>query len=204
MIPFWVREGGPTDEIVIREIFQENVYRVIRSDVADGVVFDFGANIGAFSVYAASLGAARVIAVEPEPENYQGLRLNARTYIQIHSHEFALWDSEGVQRLFPSHGGTRITPDGPIVVATKTLERLFVDEHIERCRVLKMDVESAEYPIFRVTPSEILARIDYITMEFHSTDATTFGGLISKLSQTHAVQTLGSYERGGYIYARRY
>jgi FkbM family methyltransferase len=200
----WIRPDGPTDRIVIREIFEENVYRIAASDVENAVVVDIGANIGAFSVYAALLGASRVIAVEPEPDNHRVLLANAEAFPCIAPRQCAIWETEGEQHLFPSHGATRITPDGPVVVPTQTLEQLFVEEHIGACAVLKVDTEGAEYPIFRVTPSAILSRIACIVIEFHDTDAETFGNLISKLSQTHAVQTLGSYERGGYLYCRRY
>lgn len=202
--PLWIRPDGPTDRIVIREIFGENVYRIAASDVENAVVVDIGANIGAFSVYAASLGAKRVIAVEPEPDNYRVLQANAEAFPQITTRQLAIWETEGEQHLFHSHGAARITPDGPVIVPTKTLEQLFVEEQIDTCAVLKVDTEGSEYPIFRATPPALLARIAYIAIEFHATDAETFGALISKLSLTHAVQTLGSYERGGYIYARKY
>ena len=203
-VPFWTRPDSPTDALVIREIFSENVYRVAQADIEGGTVIDIGANIGAFSVLALVRGAQRVIAVEPEPDNAMVLGANISPYPSITHRSVAIWSEAGTLQLAPAHGGTRVDLTGALAVLSLPLAALFTDEAIEECAVLKMDIEGAEYEVMRVTPSALLAKVRYITMEFHNTDAETFGALVAKLTQTHAVQTLGSYERGGYIYARRY
>ena len=59
------RDDSKTDAVVVREIWCENVYEVFDGDLSDtGIVVDLGANIGAFTLYAAALGAKKVIAVE--------------------------------------------------------------------------------------------------------------------------------------------
>lgn len=70
---FDIREEYDTDEIVIREIWDENVYEVNsgRFDV-EGITVDIGANIGAFAILAAHHGS-RVLAVEPEPHSLDAM-----------------------------------------------------------------------------------------------------------------------------------
>src|SRR5262245_25155027 len=70
-----------TDASVIREIWEENVYHLAPGDFAHaGVAVDIGANIGAFALRAALLGAHRVIAYEPEDENFEYLRKNIEAH----------------------------------------------------------------------------------------------------------------------------
>jgi len=65
----------------LREIYLENLYARLFPYcrlINDGdVVIDAGANIGAFAIYAASLGLnVRVLAFEPEPTTFEALRRN--------------------------------------------------------------------------------------------------------------------------------
>ncbi len=71
------RNRGETD-FLFREIFVERVY--LRHGVALGagaVVFDVGANIGLFSLFAGAAGAGRIYAFEPIPAVFADLRANA-------------------------------------------------------------------------------------------------------------------------------
>ena len=49
----------------------------IRTFSADEVLWDIGANIGVFTLYAAHVSSARVVAFDPLPLNYSGLVRNA-------------------------------------------------------------------------------------------------------------------------------
>jgi len=74
------RNRGET-AFLYREIFEERGY--LRHGVALGpgaVVFDVGANIGLFSLFAQAAGAARIYAFEPIPEAFADLRANARLH----------------------------------------------------------------------------------------------------------------------------
>jgi len=48
-----------------------------------------------------------------------------------------------------------------------TLEKIFSDNKIEKCRLVKLDVEGAELDILRACPLKVLRRIDYIVGEHH-------------------------------------
>lgn len=201
--PTFVTRSGGTDADVIREIWGENVYRVALGDCW-GTVVDVGANIGTFSVFAALHGAHRVIAVEPEPDNAVVLGANIANYPHVQHRSVAIWGEAGQVTMTPNQGGTRVDEEGALTVPAITLAELFRAEQVTECSILKMDIEGSEYPVIASAPREILQRIHYLTMEFHATDAATFGAMVAKLTETHCVQTLGSYERGGYIFARRY
>lgn len=206
--PLLYARPGSTDEIVIREIWQENVYRMEPGD-CDGVVVDLGANIGAFSVYAALHGASAVIAIEPDDDNHTVLKENIENLHlekRVHLYLCAVWSESGVVRFCSNAGGSRVAvADGQALVPSLSLERILYSAcAYGDIATMKIDIEGSEYPVIASTPREVLQRIRYLTMEFHATDAATFGALVAKLAETHCVQTLGSYERGGYVYCRRY
>ena len=77
-IIFDIREDYDTDIVVVKEMFEENVYEIHgwHFDDSDGVVVDIGANIGSFSIQAAYIGAKKIFAIEPEPHNLKALKNN--------------------------------------------------------------------------------------------------------------------------------
>lgn len=203
--PILYARPGSTDETVIREIWQENVYRMESGD-CDGVVVDIGANIGAFSIYAFLHGAKNVIAVEPDFDNRKVFAANIADTSKA---AIALWpcavcSAAGIVQFLSAAGGSRVDALGPLSVVAHTLEGILSAYTYGDIATMKIDIEGSEYPVIASAPRDLLQRVHYLTMEFHATDAATFGALVSKVTETHCVQTLGSYERGGYIYARKY
>lgn len=83
--PFWVRQGNAADRGVVRQIFEQRDYDIDRFPAAPALrrfaarhgdrpllVVDAGANIGAATVYLAQLDPRiRVLALEPEPNNFE-------------------------------------------------------------------------------------------------------------------------------------
>ena len=79
-LKFDVRDEYTTDNVVIKEILDENVYEVDGGRFhEEGVTVDIGANIGAFSLLAAKHGC-KVYAVEPEPKNLEALKNSRKTH----------------------------------------------------------------------------------------------------------------------------
>jgi len=54
-----------------------------------------------------------------------------------------------------------------IRVSAVTIPEIFAENGLERCDLLKMDCEGAEYDIIYNCPSEVLGRIERIAMEVH-------------------------------------
>ena len=52
-------------------------------------------------------------------------------------------------------------------VPTISLEELWEREKIEKCDLLKCDIEGAEYEVFLNTPPEVLRQIKQMVMEWH-------------------------------------
>lgn len=208
-IKFDLRDNYDTDQIVFREIWEENVYEVNDGHFnKGGVVVDIGANIGTFSIYSASKGA-RVYAVEPEPNNAQALRknieLNNMQELIVHV-PFGVSDRKHVATITDMGGGSTIKDDGMpgTEINLISLDDLFSLYPINEVDILKIDVEGSEVEIILGASKENLNKCKYITMEFDIRSGSKLGSMTQKLSETHHVRTMGSWERGGMIWAWLY
>jgi FkbM family methyltransferase len=214
-LEFFVREdpgydSTVTDRIVIREIFEENVYQVSSKDVFNRVVLDVGGNIGAFSIYASVLGAKKVIAYEPEDDNRKqfedNVNANGLTNIQIRPYAVSGKDEEF--EIYKAQGATKRTEyAGEIDVPKQKVKAFNINKivgELKEIAVWKMDCEGAEYDILDAITDDNLKKIKYLTLEFHSTSEERYGRVLAKLSLTHNVHVFGHFNQGGQLYARRY
>ncbi len=208
-LKFKTRPSVDSDHLVIKEIMEENVYEVNPERfLLGGPVVDIGANIGVFSCLAASSGA-RVIAVEPEPHNVEllmdnivlnGLQDNVRFCT------FGISDYEGVATIGDDGGASSIADDGTFgsEISVITLDKLFDIYDLSKVSVLKIDVEGSELPIILGASKDTLNKCKYIAIEFDHRTGWKMGDIVAKLSETHHVRTMGSWERGGMIWAWLY
>lgn len=215
-----VRVRSQSDFLVIREIFAENVYEVFDGDLSDtGIVVDVGANIGAFGLYAAKLGAKKVISVEPEPHNLELLRMNIAENKQHSNCEFliderALYGKHTYQPNFAymtnEHGDSRLMVDGDARCSERddlqevkytTLDDLFADYRLEYIDVLKMDIEGLEGDVILGASERTMQLCRYITLEYDQ-HANDLGAIVEKISKTHQIKYVGAH--GGMLFAKRY
>jgi FkbM family methyltransferase len=208
-VVFDVREDYPTDEIVIREIWEEDVYEVKDTRFnRGGVVVDIGANIGSFSLYAAYHGAT-VYAIEPEPHNLEALKNNIKLNNKedsVYVCPYAISDYKGTAVISDEGGGATIVDDGIFGAEVEVMpfDMFFDLYNIQEVDVLKIDVEGAEAEIILGASKENIQKCKYITMEFDIRTGNRLGAITQKLSETHHVRTMGSWERGGMIWAWLY
>lgn len=207
-IIFDIRDEYETDKIVINEIWKENVYEVNAGRFnVHGTTIDLGANIGAFSILAAKHGS-KVIAVEPEPHNTLALEKNIELNNMsdlITVAPVGVSNFNGTASIGNGGGGASIkdSPEGSIVNII-TLDELFLQYDIDKVNVLKIDVEGSETEIILGASKDNLNKCAYITMEFDIRTGKKMGDIVAKLSETHHVRTMGSWERGGMIWAWLY
>ncbi|HEX8830645.1 MAG TPA: FkbM family methyltransferase [Longimicrobium sp.] len=119
-----------------------------------GVVYDVGANVGFYTLVAATkVGpGGRVVAFEPLPENLRYLRGHVRMngLEQVTVFDAALTDVDGVVRFQPgeSRAMGRIADEG-LPVRAMRLDGLVTSDTIPPPDVVKIDVEGAEAAVLR-------------------------------------------------------
>lgn len=176
------------DRQTLNGIFGRDEYRL--NGFADGsldTVVDVGANIGLFSIRVAPL-ARRVVAFEPLPDHFRILKSNLSPFQHIVPVPKALAGRSGPLDLWvsPNPGGHSILRDvarGPdsVRVEATTFRDLFADHSIERCDLLKLDCEGAEYESLAAMPDELWPRIARIHLEFHSGPSGWSGEKLAEL-----------------------
>ena len=150
---FWevVPKSGASETLAqVAEIESKYAHRapaVRRGDI----VLDCGANIGVFTRYALEHGAARVVAIEPAPDNLECLRRNAGHDTRVVIYPKGVWDKEDVLTLHESDAtsamdsfvSTENTHPGPRIPLT-TVDRIVSELNLPRVDFIKMDIEGAE------------------------------------------------------------
>jgi FkbM family methyltransferase len=162
------------DEDIVSNVVGLREYLPHGIAVAPGdTVIDIGGNIGTFAVLAASLGA-KVIVAEPDPENLALLRENiSLNGLDAAVLPVAISRERGQATLSCSEGGgayhsimRSAASERTYRVDTISLADLFDQCEVERCDLLKIDCEGAEYAIFESFPD--FRRIRQLAMEYHS------------------------------------
>ena len=141
-------------------------------------IVDAGANIGAFTLFAArSAPKARIIALEPFPSTFERLRdhVEQSPYRdRITCRDWALCGNDGVRRMDDSPMASQFrglliagARKPGVEVAAVSLASLLERERLDRVDLLKLDIEGSEYEIMESAPPEVLQRVGAIAMEYH-------------------------------------
>lgn len=123
------------------------------------VIVDAGANIGLTSVFFANkYPDAKIVAIEPEPTNYELLLKNIAPYSNIVSVQAALWKENTELALidcglgnygFQTHPGSVPCQSGMVGhVPSITIDMLMKDYQLDHIDILKIDIEGAEKEVF--------------------------------------------------------
>lgn len=200
--PFLYRDDIVSDPLVMHEIFAENVYDMDPTRLAGGWVVDIGANIGAFSYLCARYGAKQILVVEPDHENLEVCQRNLEDFedrARIMYDDRALWHEPTVLVATGPQDGNRQVQPGPGEIMGVPLRDLLAQ--VDAVDVLKIDCEGGEYNITEADV-ETLLRVRYLAMEFHTTDAVTFGCLVAVLAQAFNLHLFGNHRSGGMLFGR--
>ena len=178
------RDSGTESKILFSSrIRDRDEIHWLQSHLQQGDTFlDIGANIGYYTMWAAALGATRLIAIEPNPNAYDRLTFN------VHANGFedrvikecvALGASTGNAVLSipgSSIGGGKLgvvdNPREQFQVRQIGLATLLESHGVDRVDMMKIDIEGMEasvlLPFFMDAPSELWPKsvvIEHISQE---------------------------------------
>jgi FkbM family methyltransferase len=143
--------------VILDEILIENIYDLSRVPFPPDLILDCGAHIGIFTIHAAGMFSnSRLIAFEPDPENFNWLREQAETNrLEIDLIPAAVSISDG-EANFIAGGGC----GGSLVEASSTSPNLITVQTVDlagyierrRCKklLLKLDVEGEEEAVLPI------------------------------------------------------
>ncbi len=163
------------------DIFVKNNYGVEEVEIKGTTVFDVGANVGFFSLYAIERGASKVIAFEPNPATFELLSKNINQG-NIFPINVAVAEP-GVYKLHiegEHEGSTAVVDgDGPEVYCVY-LQMFLAGAGTNN--VLKIDCEGAEFDIIPSLGKQELRQFKYIYLEAHGDKGDT-GSLIQCITE---------------------
>lgn len=179
-----VLQGEPSElvQFLFREIWLNRAYSPPGYEIQRGdTVIDVGANIGAFTVFAAtSAPDVKVYAFEPFASNVAWFRKNVEdsglSNVQIFQQAVA--GSSGPRPFFIEPENCMFhslycdrAVDGSVrrheMIECTTLDEIFAAHRVECCQVLKLDCEGAELEILENSSPETLKRVGKIVGEYH-------------------------------------
>jgi FkbM family methyltransferase len=180
-------------ENLVHQQYLRDGQRLLPGDA----VIDVGANIGCFSILAASrVGSwGKVIAAEPSSATYGQLLANLKRsgLSNITARQVAVGGRTGFAEMRNSRnalcssiysevGGREV--DGHVeTVPVVTIDQLMREAVLSRCALLKVDCEGAEYEIFEQMDRDTAARIDQIVMELHEIPGRNPHALLNRLRE---------------------
>jgi len=158
--------------------FESPVSDPLESTLDQGEIYvDVGSNRGYHALEGASIvgDGGKVLAFEPNPENYRVLVDNARLndFEHLDSWELAISDSNG-QALFrvdKASGWGKLSENGRLEVKTRRLDDVLTEAGVNAGEVdlVKIDVEAAELAVLAGMP-KILEESDApVVVEVHDT-----------------------------------
>src|SRR6202167_30410 len=165
-----------TDVALCREILLHGQYDW-QFPTRPKVIVDAGANIGMAAIfYANKFPESKIVAIEPEPSNYEVLKKNAARYPNIVTIHAALWrENQQLDILDPGTGHTTFrtrhvdkcaVTAGRQLVRGVRLDTLMKDLGIGYVDLLKVDIEGSEKEVFEHSHAWV-GEVGILAIELH-------------------------------------
>ena len=173
--PVLVRLGDTSDMDVFAQIFMQQEYTCVTDLSNPHLILDLGANVGYTSAYFASrYPTANIIAVEPDPANFELCRRNLAPYGgRVTVLLGAVWPRRTKLRLSASRAGWasqvhEVSGCGEVEAwDIASLMELSGESAVD---LLKCDIEGSEAQLFESNSQVWLRRVRNICIELHGDD----------------------------------
>lgn len=167
-----------SDRWAFGQVFVRKEYGSLPADHGPKLILDCGANVGYTSVYFLTrYASSHVIAVEPDPQNFQILLRNLAPYGEraraIHA---AVWSEPAQLKLCSAAETDRgewafwvreCHPDEVPDVRAVDIQTILSDSGFSQIDILKIDVEGAETRIFSQNYHSWIDKVETFLIELH-------------------------------------
>jgi len=156
--------GGTTDFDIVNPNYESAVIKIVREKLSDRpggpqVFLDVGAHIGKYAILAGRLlrNTGRVIAFEPEPDNFRLLQKNVALngLANVRCLNVGCWSHDGSLKLYRARGNlgghSFLGPRGgeSVEVSVRTLDSVLPEQGTGSVDMIKIDVERGESHVLR-------------------------------------------------------
>jgi len=171
--PFLIR-GATSDRKVVTQVFYQKDYE-ISLPFEPSVIVDCGSNIGLAAIYFKNrYPRSKVIAIEPEPANFQLLQKNLTPYSQVILENKGIWSKhchleviQGPDREAWSFFVRPAANRTDTTIEAIGIADIMSKYDLDRIDLLKVDIEGAEYELFEKNYEYWLPRVRVIIIELH-------------------------------------
>ncbi len=201
-----------TDIMQLATVWLAEDYKIPEFEIGESdIIIDIGAHIGLFSLFVSQYcKKGKIYCFEPILENYnlllENIELNKNKNIFPFNHAVSK-NSENIKIYLNSDDSAHsILSSGKNFVQVKsiTLKRIFDDNKINSCDILKLDCEGAEYEIIDSIPNEYLLKINKLIIEYHfaTKKVEQYNNLLKKLKDlSFKIRIVKISDDMGMIYA---
>ena len=203
----------------------EHTVRLIQSEIGGGygkifnldfayddVILDIGANLGIISILLSKkFPTTKIYSFEASPINYNNFVQNIKNNncTNITPFNLAVW-SESNQTVDIStsptnSGGSSIFYTDSFHeqyptsnVQTISLKDIFDQNNIEKCKLLKVDIEGAEYPAFKSLPQDYIDnKIENLAIEYHNCISSKEYSNLKEVIEQSPINVVCTFNAGG-------
>ncbi len=203
-----------TDLMALTNVWMINEYSIEDFQIAQNdTIIDIGAHIGLFSLLVSQFcKTGKIFSFEPINDNFNLLVSNLKLNQTENIHPFNLAVSKNTSsvNLFlnsdQSAHSIFSSDSESITVESISLQRIFDENKISSCKLLKLDCEGAEYEIIDSLPLEYFDRIQNIAIEYHVADSKPelAKDLISKIKNAgFTIKTRPHHNDMGFLIAKK-
>jgi len=154
------------------DIFSQKLYSNIS--VKNKTVIDVGGGIGDSALLFRTLGAKKVVMIEPEPAYFESAKQNIELNKELQNieiHNLVLSSTIGIYMIDHKQSGDlgeiNESKENGVPIPKITIDK-FLSNYHEQNFVLKMDCESCEYDVLLPIPEDTLRKFEQIFIEFHN------------------------------------
>ncbi|HEY0978190.1 MAG TPA: FkbM family methyltransferase [Flavobacteriales bacterium] len=161
-----------SDIATFYQVFLLDEYDIAMAEQPRTII-DGGANIGLFSVqYKDRFPEARIICIEPDPENFELLKSNTAPLHDVLLEHSGLWHRDSRLTIHDKHdlgkwGMTVEEDERNGNIEAICMDSLMKKHAIDRIDILKLDVEGSERHIFSQNYEQWLPKVKMIIIELH-------------------------------------
>ena len=203
-----------TDLMALTNVWIRNEYEIENFSIKDDdVIIDVGAHIGLFSLLVSQKSRnGKIFSFEPIKENFSlfnsNLELNHIKNIfpfnmavskNADGVELFLSDDDSAHSIFSKKVNS-------ISIESISLQKIFDENKIDFCKLLKLDCEGAEYQIIDSLSPEYMDRIQNMAIEYHFADSRPelVEKLITKIKNSgFNIKTRPHYDDMGFLIAKK-